>query len=107
MGLPPGPGPVAQHPGWVLSGRRRTTKGDFDNLPAIYLPAVFLAVGLAWAWLKAIAVFTRALNAEASTFSPWAISMARRMLPSRLALKSWAGSASEAPFAKVNFTLSL
>src|SRR5262245_19139187 len=48
-----------------------------------------------------------ALNAPASTSSPSWMSIARRTFPSRLALKSLAGSCNAAPWAKVNFTLDL
>jgi len=48
-----------------------------------------------------------ALKASLSILSPSLKSMARRVLASRLALKRPAGSASEAPFAKASFTLSL
>src|SRR5690606_35646422 len=50
---------------------------------------------------------TCVLNAVALILSPSNRSIARRALPSRLLLKSPAGSASEAPLAKVIFTLSL
>src|SRR5262249_48352984 len=42
--------------------------------------------------------------ADASTSSPSWMSIARRTCPSRLELKSLAGSFSDAPFAKVSFT---
>src|SRR5215207_10066511 len=47
------------------------------------------------------------LNASASIVSPSRTSMARRVLPSRLALKRREGYSNAAPLAKVNFTLSL
>src|SRR5690349_16491464 len=49
----------------------------------------------------------RALSAFSLILSPSLISMAHRVLPSRLELKRREGSASEAPLAKVSFTLSL
>src|SRR6185436_2126927 len=52
----------------------------------------------------ATADFTSALNARASTSSPSWISIARRVLPSRLELKSRDGSGTSAPRAKVSFT---
>src|SRR5215813_3573281 len=57
--------------------------------------------------LRATAARMSALNAPASTSSPSWMSIARRTFPSRLALKSLAGSCNEAPLAKVNFTLDL
>src|SRR5262245_39169824 len=45
-----------------------------------------------------------AFNAFSSDLSPSWISMARRVLPSRLELKSFEGSSNEAPLAKVIFT---
>src|SRR5262249_59444518 len=48
-----------------------------------------------------------ALRAPASTSSPSWMSIARLTFPSRLALKSLAGSCNAAPLAKVNFTLDL
>ena len=53
------------------------------------------------------AAFTSALNAPAATCSPSWMSIALRVPPSSPALKRPAGSASAAPLAKVNFTLSL
>src|SRR5437868_1975877 len=47
------------------------------------------------------------LNAPASTFSPSWMSIARLVFPSRLELKSLAGSFNEAPLAKVSFTTDL
>jgi len=54
-----------------------------------------------------IAARTRALKAAALIVSPSRMSMARRALPSRLALKRFLGSASAAPLAKVNLTTTL
>src|SRR5262249_55214522 len=72
---------------------------------------LFARFGLAFDFapdvLRAIAARMSALNAFASTFSPSWMSIARRTFPSRLALKSLAGSFNEAPLAKVNFTLDL
>src|SRR5712692_6544500 len=48
-----------------------------------------------------------ALNAPASTFSPSWMSIARLVFPSRLELKSLAGSFNEAPLANVSFTTDL
>ena len=48
-----------------------------------------------------------ALNAPASTSSPSWMSIARLVFPSRLELKSLAGSFNEAPLKKVNFTVDL
>src|SRR3954469_4575331 len=45
-----------------------------------------------------------ALKADSSTSSPSWMSIARRVFPSRLELKSRAGSFSDAPLAKVSFT---
>jgi len=53
---------------------------------------------------RATAARTRAVNAFSSIFSPSWMSMARRTLPSRLALKRPAGSSNDAPLAKVSFT---
>src|SRR5438105_7658496 len=47
------------------------------------------------------------LNAPASTFSPSWMSIARLVFPSRLELKSLAGSFNEAPLANVSFTTDL
>src|SRR6185436_13851070 len=47
--------------------------------------------------------FTSALNAPASTFSPSWMSIARRVLPSRLELKRRDGSGRLAPSANVSF----
>src|SRR5438132_4287833 len=55
-------------------------------------------------WLRATAWRTSALNADSSTSSPSRMSIARRTFPSRLELKRRAGSSSDAPLAKVNFT---
>src|SRR5262249_48070948 len=57
--------------------------------------------------LSATAARTSALNALASTCSPSGMSIARRTFPSRLELKSLAGSFNEAPLAKVSFTIDL
>jgi WD40 repeat protein len=57
--------------------------------------------------LSSTAARTSALNARASTCSPSRMSIARRTFPSRLELKRFAGSGSEAPFAKVSFTTAL
>src|SRR4029079_8285837 len=57
--------------------------------------------------LRATAARMSALNAPASTSSPSWMSIARLVFPSRLELKSLAGSANEAPLAKVNFTIDL
>ena len=43
-------------------------------------------------------------SAFSSIFSPSRMSIARRVLPSRLELKSFAGSFSDAPFANVSLT---
>jgi hypothetical protein len=59
------------------------------------------------ATLSAPAWRTSALKAVASTASPAWMSIARRVFPSRLALKSRAGSCSDAPLAKVSCTTSL
>src|SRR6266567_1673528 len=50
------------------------------------------------------AAFTSALNARASTFSPSWMSIALRVLPSRLELKRRDGSGRLAPRANVSFT---
>jgi hypothetical protein len=60
----------------------------------------FFAGGPFWA----TAAFTRALNAPASTSSPSWISIALRVLPSRLDVKRRVGSGTLAPRAKVSFT---
>jgi hypothetical protein len=57
--------------------------------------------------LRSTAARISALNASASTCSPSRMSIARRAFPSRLELKSLAGSSSEAPFMKVSLTTSL
>src|SRR5690606_36955642 len=59
------------------------------------------------ALLKFTAAFTSALKARASTVSPSRRSIARRVPPSRPALKSFAGSGRLAPRAKVSFTTCL
>src|SRR5215510_7474926 len=71
--------------------------------------AYFARPGLAFSTdvLRATAARMSALNAPASTSSPSWMSIARRTFPSRLALKSLAGSCNAAPWAKVNFTLDL
>src|SRR3989449_5743444 len=53
---------------------------------------------------RATAAFTSALKARASTFSPSWMSIALRVLPSRLELKRRDGSGRLAPWAKVSFT---
>lgn len=53
------------------------------------------------------AAFTSALNASGSSVSPSRMSMARRVPPSRLELKSCWGSSSDAPLANVSLILSL
>src|SRR5215510_9109293 len=71
--------------------------------------AYFARLGLALPpdVLRATAARMSALNAPASTSSPSWMSIARLTFPSRLALKSLAGSFNEAPLAKVNFTIDL
>jgi hypothetical protein len=54
--------------------------------------------------LRATAAFTSALNAPASTIFPSWMSIALRMLPSRLELKRCDGSGRLAPLANVSFT---
>src|SRR5262249_33488157 len=54
--------------------------------------------------LSSTAARISALNASASTCSPSWMSIARLTFPSRLELKSRAGSSNDAPLAKVNFT---
>ena len=54
--------------------------------------------------LNAAAARTSVLKAASSRSSPSRMSIARRVLPSRLELNSRDGSASEAPFAKVSLT---
>jgi hypothetical protein len=56
---------------------------------------------------RAAAARISVLKAAASISSPSWISMARRVLPSRLELNSPEGSLSEAPLAKVSFTMLL
>src|SRR3984885_15144016 len=53
---------------------------------------------------RVTAARTRVFNAFSLIFSPSRKSMARRVFPSRLELKSPAGSFSDAPLAKVIFT---
>ena len=60
----------------------------------------FFAGGL----FRATAALTSALNATASTFSPSWMSIALRVLPSRLELKRRDGSGMQAPWAKVSLT---
>jgi dienelactone hydrolase len=60
----------------------------------------FFAGGPFWA----TAAFTSALNARASTFSPSWMSIALRVLPSKLELKRRDGSGVLAPLANVSFT---
>src|SRR5438445_13289738 len=57
--------------------------------------------------LRATAARMSALNAPASTFSPSWMSIARLVFPSRLELKSLAGSFNEAPLANVSSTTDL
>src|SRR5438445_2543943 len=57
--------------------------------------------------LRATAARMSDLNAPASTFSPSWMSIARLVFPSRLELKSLAGSFNEAPLANVSFTTDL
>src|SRR5688500_20342246 len=52
----------------------------------------------------ATAAFTSDVNAPASTFSPSWMSIALRVLPSRLELKRFDGSGTLAPRANVSFT---
>src|SRR5437870_3215031 len=66
-------------------------------MPRVYR---FFAGGPFWA----TAAFTSALNAPASTFSPSWMSIALRVLPSRLELKRRDGSGRLAPLANVSFT---
>src|SRR5512137_2508924 len=61
---------------------------------------------LTWRF-SATASWIRALSAGASIVSPSRMSIARRVLPSRLELKSFRGSFREAPRAKVSFTTCL
>lgn len=73
-------------------------------------PVAYCArLGLAFApdVLRATAARMSALNAPESTASPSWMSIARLAFPSRLELKSLAGSINEAPLAKVNFTIDL
>ena len=65
------------------------------------------AAGVFTARLRAIAARINALNAVALIVSPSCRSMARRVLPSRLALNSPLGSGSAAPLAKVSVTAAL
>src|SRR3569623_1955082 len=69
----------------------------FDRLGLAFPPAV----------LRTTAARIIALNAPASISSPSRMSIARLVFPSRLELKSLAGSCNAAPLAKVRFTLSL
>src|ERR1700733_3571462 len=64
--------------------------------------AVPLTVRFSWTASR-----IRAFNAGSLIFSFSWMSMARRMLPSRLELKSLAGSLSAAPLAKVSLTAAL
>ncbi|MNV57173.1 hypothetical protein D3C71_1494890 [compost metagenome] len=57
--------------------------------------------------LSSMAALINDANAFSSICSPSWTSMARRVLPSRLALNSFDGSSSEAPLAKVSFTTCL
>src|SRR4029079_10922259 len=57
--------------------------------------------------LSATAWRTSALKADAFTSSPSWMSIARRVFPSRLELKRWAGAFRDAPLAKVSFTTCL
>src|SRR5688572_8084733 len=90
-----------------LPPERRTT-GPCSPFGALVGLAA-LGPGLAFApafeppfW--ATAALTSALNAAASTFSPSRMSIALRVLPSRLELKSRDGSGILAPRANVSFT---
>src|SRR5438105_145272 len=69
--------------------------------------ARFFGAVFAFEALSCTAARIKALNAVASMSSPSRMSIARLTLPSRLALKSLAGSGNEAPFAKVSFTTDL
>jgi len=57
--------------------------------------------------MRATADLMRALKALSLSLSPSDQSMARRVLPSRLELKSFAASSSAAPWWKVTFTVCL
>jgi hypothetical protein len=57
--------------------------------------------------LAATAAPISAFSALSLIFSPSRMSMARRTLPSRLELNSFAGSGSAAPRANVSFTTAL
>ena len=76
-------------------------------LGAAFRFAVGVGFAVAPAVFSATAARISALKEVASTFSPSAISMARRTLPSRLELNSPAGSCSDAPLANVTFTTDL
>jgi hypothetical protein len=90
-------------------------KGEPPKFTAKWRGQAFFAAfrALAAASLGVFAIFRSAaarmspLKAYSLILSPWRKSMARRVPPSRLALKRPDGSGSEAPLAKVVFTQSL
>src|SRR5262249_27487207 len=89
-----------RRPEWIVRPRdHELTYGASDV-------AYFARLGLAFPTdvLRATAARMSALNARASTSSPSWMSIARLTFPSRLELKSLAGSFNAAPLEKVNFT---
>src|SRR6185312_10368198 len=97
------PGAVANSEAYTLHVLERTV----HNVHAALLPghtATHAFFFFAFSTFSFTAARTSALNAFSSTASPSRMSMARRRLPSRLALNRPAGSGSAAPWAKVIFT---
>jgi len=82
----------------VLFGRRHYAWPTFDH---------FLPYLTSFPLFTRTASFTSAFSAFSSSLAPSGRSMARRTLPSRLALNNPDGSANDAPLAKVSLTVFL
>src|SRR5438270_7844987 len=110
-GAPRRPGARQRRARSLSRWQRPAPAGAVAELAPFRIPGVayFARLGLAFPpdVLKATAARTSALNASASTSSPSWMSIARRVFPSRLELKSLAGSSNEAPLANVSFTTDL
>ena len=97
--------PVWEHAGIICTGEtyKAVVKMTFAKGASLDLAAQRLALEV----FKATAARMSACNAFSSILSPSRISMARRVLPSRLELKRLDGSSNAAPLAKVSFTTAL
>src|SRR2546423_1202506 len=103
-------GPVADIPSLAETTGNESVSSRLNHRWGVASPVPYFAcLGLAFPpdVLRATAARMSALNALASTASPSWMSIARLVFPSRLELKSLAGSFNEAPLAKVNFTIDL